>query len=61
MTSGALRHEYGRYSNPSEQVVEQKLAELEGGESAVLFASGMGRPEHAFAFETPLGGRDRFL
>lgn len=41
VTSGASRHEYGRYSNPSEQVVEQKLAELEGGESAVLFASGM--------------------
>jgi cystathionine gamma-synthase len=41
VTSGAVRHEYGRYSNPSEQVVEQKLAELEGGESAVLFASGM--------------------
>lgn len=41
VTSGATRHEYGRYSNPSEQVVEQKLAELDGGESAVLFASGM--------------------
>ena len=41
VTSGSLRHEYGRYSNPSEQVVEQKLADLEGGESAVLFASGM--------------------
>jgi cystathionine gamma-synthase len=41
VTSSASRHEYGRYSNPSEQVVEQKLAELEGGESAVLFASGM--------------------
>jgi cystathionine gamma-synthase len=41
VTSNASRHEYGRYSNPSEQVVEQKLAEIEGGESAVLFASGM--------------------
>ena len=36
-----LRNEYGRYSNPTQQVVEQKLAALEGGEGAVLFASGM--------------------
>jgi cystathionine gamma-synthase len=35
------REEYGRYGNPSERVVERKLAELEGGESAVLFSSGM--------------------
>jgi len=35
------REEYGRYGNPSEKVVEAKLAALEGGESAVLFASGM--------------------
>ncbi|MCS7239472.1 MAG: PLP-dependent aspartate aminotransferase family protein [Thermoguttaceae bacterium] len=35
------REEYGRYGNPSEKVVEQKLAELEGGETAVLFSSGM--------------------
>ena len=35
------REEYGRYGNPSEKVVERKLAELEGGETAVLFASGM--------------------
>lgn len=39
--SKASRHEYGRYSNPNERVVEQKLAELDGGESAVLFSSGM--------------------
>jgi cystathionine gamma-synthase len=36
-----LRNEYGRYSNPTQRVVEQKLAALEGGEGAVLFASGM--------------------
>jgi cystathionine gamma-synthase len=35
------REEYGRYGNPGEKVVERKLAALEGGESAVLFSSGM--------------------
>ena len=35
------REEYGRYGNPGERVVEQKLAALEGGEDAVLYASGM--------------------
>lgn len=35
------REEYGRYGNPGEKVVEQKLAAIEGGEEAVLFASGM--------------------
>ncbi len=35
------REEYGRYGNPSEKVVERKLAALEGGEAAVLFSSGM--------------------
>ncbi len=35
------REEYGRYGNPSEKVVEAKLAALEGGESALLFSSGM--------------------
>jgi len=35
------REEYGRYGNPGEKVVEEKLAALEGGESAVLFSSGM--------------------
>jgi cystathionine gamma-synthase len=36
------REEYGRYGNPGERVVERKLAALDGGEMAVLFASGMG-------------------
>jgi cystathionine gamma-synthase len=35
------REEYGRYGNPSEKVVESKLAVLEGGEEALLFSSGM--------------------
>lgn len=35
------REEYGRYGNPGEKVVERKLAALEGGESALVFASGM--------------------
>jgi len=35
------REEYGRYGNPTWAAVERKLCELEGGEEAVLFASGM--------------------
>ncbi len=35
------REEYGRYGNPGERVVERKLATIEGGEQATLFASGM--------------------
>jgi cystathionine gamma-synthase len=35
------REEYGRYGNPGERVVERKLAAIEGGQSAVLFSSGM--------------------
>jgi cystathionine gamma-synthase len=35
------REEYGRYGNPGEKVVEAKLAALEGGEAALLYASGM--------------------
>jgi cystathionine gamma-synthase len=35
------REEYGRYGNPGEKVVERKLAALEGGQDAVLYASGM--------------------
>jgi cystathionine gamma-synthase len=36
-----IRDEYGRYSNPTQTTVEAKLALLEGGENALLFASGM--------------------
>lgn len=35
------REEYGRYGNPSEGVVERKLAALDCGQEAVLFSSGM--------------------
>src|SRR5262245_56722560 len=35
------REEYGRYGNPSEKVVERKLAALDGGEAALLFSTGM--------------------
>ncbi len=37
----AEREEYGRYGNPTVQAVERKLAALEGGEAALLFATGM--------------------
>lgn len=35
------RGEYSRYGTPGEQVVERKLAQLEGGEEAILYSSGM--------------------
>jgi cystathionine gamma-synthase len=37
----SVRDEYGRYSNPTQSVAERKLAALEGGKRALLFASGM--------------------
>ena len=36
-----LRDEYGRYSNPTQSTAERKVAALEGGERALLFATGM--------------------
>jgi len=36
-----LRGEYGRYGNPTQEVVEQKLAALEGGQRALVLSSGM--------------------
>jgi len=36
-----VRDEYGRYTNPTQTIAEQKLAALEGGEKALVFASGM--------------------
>ncbi len=35
------RDEYGRYGNPTIAAAEAKLADLDGGEAACLFASGM--------------------
>ena len=41
VTQKQPRDEYARYSNPGERVAEGKLAALDGGDSAVLYASGM--------------------
>ena len=38
---GDDREEYGRYGNPTVAAVESRLAALDGGEDAVLYASGM--------------------
>lgn len=35
------RIEYGRYGNPTAAAVERKLADLDSGEAALLFSSGM--------------------
>jgi cystathionine gamma-synthase len=35
------RQEYGRYGNPTVSAVEQKIAAIDGGDDAVLYASGM--------------------
>lgn len=36
-----VRLDYGRYGNPTVQAVEERMAALEGGQSAILLASGM--------------------
>jgi cystathionine gamma-synthase len=36
-----IRDEYGRYTNPTQTTAEKKLAEIEAGERALIFASGM--------------------
>jgi cystathionine gamma-synthase len=38
---GQSRGEYARYGTPGEAVVEKKLAQIEGGEDAILYSSGM--------------------
>lgn len=35
------RFEYGRYGNPTEQVAQDRLANLEGAEDCLIFSSGM--------------------
>jgi cystathionine gamma-synthase len=50
------RDEYGRYGNPTWRAVEEKLAELEGAESAVLLASGMAAATTTFLALLPQGG-----
>jgi cystathionine gamma-synthase len=49
------RDEYGRYGNPTWRAVERKLGELEGGEDAVLFASGMCAATTTFLAMLPQG------
>jgi cystathionine gamma-synthase len=50
------RDEYGRYGNPTWRAVERKLCQLEGAESAVLFASGMCAATTLFFALLPKGG-----
>ena len=38
---GKARFEYGRYGNPTAQIAERRLADLEGAEDCVVFTSGM--------------------
>ncbi len=38
---GKEHYEYGRYGNPTAQVAERRLADLEGAEAGIVFASGM--------------------
>jgi len=38
---GKERFEYGRYGNPTAQIAEKRLADLEGAEDCVVFSSGM--------------------
>lgn len=48
---------YSRYGNPSQWAVQEKLAALEGAESALLFASGMAAISSAILAMTSEGGR----
>ena len=41
MSREAEREEYGRYGNPTQDVLEKKCAALEGAEAGLAFASGM--------------------
>lgn len=50
------RDEYGRYGNPTWRAAERKLAELEGADDAVLFASGMCAATTTFLALLPRGG-----
>jgi cystathionine gamma-synthase len=50
------RDEYGRYGNPTWRAAERKLAELENGDEAVLFASGMCAATTTFLALLPRGG-----
>ena len=52
---GDEREEYGRYGNPTVAAVERKLAALDGGDEAVLFASGMAAVTSALLTMLPTG------
>ena len=47
---------YTRWGNPTQQILEQKLAVLEGGEAALATASGMGAVSTALLTALPKGG-----
>jgi len=49
------REEYGRYGNPTIAAVERKLAALDGGDDAVLYASGMAAITSVLLASLPTG------
>jgi cystathionine gamma-synthase len=53
------RTEYGRYGNPTRLATEHRLAFLDGGECALLFATGMSATVTAFL--TLLSGGDHLI
>ncbi len=53
--SGPAREEYGRYGNPTLSAAERKIAALDGGDDAVLFASGMAAITSVLLASLPTG------
>ncbi len=49
------REQYGRFGNPTVRAVERKLAALDGGDDAVLFASGMAAITSVLLASLPTG------
>jgi cystathionine gamma-synthase len=49
------RSEYGRYGNPTVTATERKLADLEGGEAALLFSSGMAAVTSTLLYQLSAG------
>ncbi len=49
------REEYGRYGNPTTNAVERKLAVLDSGEQAILYASGMAALSSVLLASLPTG------
>lgn len=50
------RYVYGRMSNPTVEIVEQKIAAMEHGADAILFASGMAAASTAIMHAVKSGG-----